>query len=154
VEGLRVTFEKSGNAASHRGGRRNASGKGAPKRNLIPSRTALDATPKLLDPHEPLFSFVAADDGCVNCADRCTNHPVGLDAGLMERLVHTALIGPESTTSLHDKHYLTIVVTSKSVHGVEWRSLGFHLVLLEVASDWAGMVISALVGNVRAIMVR
>ena len=52
---------------------------------------------------EPVLRLVAGDDGGVDRADRRSDQPVGLDPGLVQRLVDAGLIGSERPAALEDE---------------------------------------------------
>ena len=51
-------------------------------------------------------TVVAGDQAGVDGADRGADHPVRLDAGLVQRLVDAGLIGPERAAALQHQHDL------------------------------------------------
>ncbi len=50
----------------------------------------------------------AGDDGGVDRADRGADHPVGLDPGLVQRLIDADLIGAERAAALQHQHLLAV----------------------------------------------
>ena len=54
-----------------------------------------------------MFGRVAGDQCGVDGADRRADHPIGLDAGCVQCLVHTDLVGAECAAALEDQHDLT-----------------------------------------------
>ena len=71
-----------------------------------PDRALLDALPEFLQAREPVLRFIAGDEACVDRADRGADDPVGLDAGLVQRLVDARLIGAERAAALQHQHDL------------------------------------------------
>ncbi|MEY9429513.1 hypothetical protein ABIF96_006001 [Bradyrhizobium ottawaense] len=67
---------------------------------VVPDLAVGDALPEDAQRLEPLFRLVAGDDGGVDRADRDTADPVGLDAGLVQRLIDTGLVGAERAAAL------------------------------------------------------
>src|SRR6187200_1587344 len=68
------------------------------------------ALPELAQRWHAIVSLVTGDERSVDRPDRCSNHPVGFDAGLVQRLVDTGLIGAERAATLqhHDDAPRTI----------------------------------------------
>ena len=66
----------------------------------------LDLVPERVQPLEPVRRRVAADQRRVDRADRRADHPVGLDAGLVQRLVDADLVGAERAAALQHEHDL------------------------------------------------
>ncbi len=54
-----------------------------------------------------MFRRVAGDERTVDGADRGADHPVGLDARFVQRLVDADLVGAECATTLHDQNDLS-----------------------------------------------
>ena len=63
----------------------------------------LDAPPELSQLVEPILWLVAGDDGGVDRAYRRSDQPVGLDAGLVQRLVDAGLVGSQRAAALEDE---------------------------------------------------
>jgi hypothetical protein len=99
-----------------------------------------------------LCRLLAVDNGGIDWVDRCPNHPVWLDAGLMKRLADTALIDlreqhPPARQALFD--YCGKV----GIHGADRKTLRFHVVLLQFV-DSAGAMISDIRANCRSRLCR
>ena len=69
-------------------------------------RTVLHAAPELLEPLQPVGGLVAGDQAGIDGADRGADHPVRLDAGLVQRLVDADLIGAQRPAALEDQDVL------------------------------------------------
>ena len=66
-------------------------------------RSLFDAPPEFLQLAEPILRLVAGDQAGVDRADRRADHPIGLDAGLVQRLVDAGLVGAERAAALQDE---------------------------------------------------
>src|SRR5271166_1445523 len=66
-------------------------------------RGVLDAPPEISQLAEPILRLVSSDDGGVDCAYRRSDQPVGLDAGLVQRLVDAGLVRSERAAALEDE---------------------------------------------------
>ena len=66
-----------------------------------------DARPKLTKAVEAVFRRIARDQRRVDRAYRRSDHPIGLDAGLVQGLVDADLIGTERTAALQHQDDMT-----------------------------------------------
>ena len=64
------------------------------------------AAPEFAQPRQPVRGLVAGDQAGVDRADRGADHPVRLDAGLVQRLVDADLVGAERAAALQHQHDL------------------------------------------------
>ena len=71
-----------------------------------PTLLAPHPVPELLQPGQAILRLVAGDQAGVDGADRCADDPVGLDAGLVQRLIDAGLIGAERAAALEDENDL------------------------------------------------
>ena len=62
--------------------------------------------PEFLESRHPVGWIVAGDEAGVDRADRGADHPVRLDAGLMQRLVDADLVGTQRAATLQHQHDL------------------------------------------------
>ena len=63
--------------------------------------------------------MVAGDDARIDGADRRADQPVGLDAGIVQRLIDAALIGAERAAALQHEHDLPVIGVADFVGGFE-----------------------------------
>src|SRR3712207_9393074 len=61
-------------------------------------------------PRSTLFPYTTLFRSGVERADRGADHPVGLDAGLVQCLVEAGLIGAQRATALEHQHDLAEIV--------------------------------------------
>ena len=61
--------------------------------------------PEFAQSFDPPLRPIAGDQRAVDAADRCAANPTHLDLGFIKRLVHTGLIGAQSTATLEDEHH-------------------------------------------------
>ena len=66
----------------------------------------LDSAPELVQCLEAAVGGVAGNQCAVDRADRCADHPIRLDACLMQRLVDADLVGAQRAATLHDQNHL------------------------------------------------
>ena len=69
-------------------------------RRVQPDRAVGDAGPESGELFQPVFRFVAGNDGGVDGADRDPRHPVRLDPAFVQGLVDARLIGPQRAPAL------------------------------------------------------
>src|SRR6516162_8865275 len=104
-KGKRIGFEEAWNAGEQ--GRPIGRGVGEPRPvRQTPEFLALHPAPEFLQPVDAMFGLVAGDEASVDGADRRADDPIGLDPGLVERLIDTRLIGAERTAALEHEHDL------------------------------------------------
>src|SRR5262245_18242163 len=103
-----IGLEKAGNAAKHCCPVVRRVGYTRPARPA-PQFFAAHAPPKLLQPLEAVFGFIASDEARVDGADRGADDPVWLDIRLMQRLIDAGLVSAQCTAALKDQHRLTLV---------------------------------------------
>jgi hypothetical protein len=76
----------------------------------IPERSrswrAGDERPELLESRQSFGGLVAGDERSIDGSNRSSDHPVGLHACLVHRLVHTGLKRTQCAATLHDQHDL------------------------------------------------
>ena len=71
------------------------------------------------------IGFAPRDQGGVDRADRGADHPVGLDARLVQRLVHAPLVSAQRTAALQHQHHLSWQVDRlRAVHVVTPSATG------------------------------
>src|SRR5690349_10441787 len=63
----------------------------------------LDRRPEGLQLGDPVLRLIAGDEAGIDRTDRGADDPVGLDAGLMQRLVDAGLVGAERSAALQDQ---------------------------------------------------
>ena len=106
IQPARFGVKKAGNPARHGGqvGRALAS----PVKNMqrVVRRSLLDTRPEVAQPSQAVFRGVAGDQRGIDRADRRADHPVGLDAGLVQRFVDTHLVGAKRAAPLQHEHDL------------------------------------------------
>jgi hypothetical protein len=76
------------------------------ERRVAPWGLALDPLPEGAQARQPLPHLVAGDDGRVHGADRGADHPIGLDAGFVQRMIDAALVGAQGAAALKDQYRL------------------------------------------------
>jgi hypothetical protein len=76
------------------------------KWRFLPPRLVFQRSPELAQALKSLLLRIARDDAGIDRPARSPNHPVRLDAGLMERLADPALIGVESAAALEREERL------------------------------------------------
>ena len=78
------------------------------RRELVPRFEPLvgKVRPELPQPFDPALDRISGDDDAVDGADRRADHPIRLDAGVVQGLVSAGLINPWRTTALQDQHHL------------------------------------------------
>src|SRR5476649_1399836 len=69
-------------------------------------RILLHAVPELAQPLQPQLRRIAGDDGAVDGADRCADHPIRLQPRLVHGLVDAELISPQRAAALQHQHDL------------------------------------------------
>ena len=74
--------------------------------------------PELFQLVEAILGLIAGNESGINGADRRANNPIGLDSGLMQRLLDADLISAESPTSLKNKNDLSVFILPKLIHRV------------------------------------
>ena len=77
-----------------------------------------DAAPEILQTLDACVRIVTRDDAGVDRADRCADHPVGLDVSLVKRLIDACLIGAERAAALEHQHDLVLPVVQIGRGGV------------------------------------
>ena len=116
-EGHRVGLEEGRNAGGdgeHAGDQR-AEHRHRAKQAV--QRAMLHAAPEFLETREPVAGLAARDQAGVDGADRSADHPVGLDAGLVQRLVDADLVGTQRPATLEDQHALAETARHLGVPG-------------------------------------
>ena len=68
--------------------------------------TLFHQPPELTQPFEPLVRRVTGDQGRIDGANGGADHPVRLDAALVQRVVDTPLVGAQGAAALKHKHHL------------------------------------------------
>ena len=106
-EGERIGLEEAGDPGGERVPVGQARADPRQPGDGLERRRMLDAPPELAQLGEPVLRLVAGDDGGVDRADRRSDQPVGLDAGLVQRLVDAGLVGAERPAALEDEDDLT-----------------------------------------------
>ena len=80
----------------------------------MPELLERHAVPEFLQHGQTLVRRIAGDQGRVDGADRGADDPVGLDAGFVQRLVDSGLVGAERAATLEDEHDLAGVGSNHS----------------------------------------
>ena len=62
----------------------------------------LHSIPEVFETREPIFLGVAGNQARINRADRSSDDPIRLDPCLVQRLIHSGLIGAECSTTLQN----------------------------------------------------
>jgi len=70
------------------------------------ARALLDAAPEGVQTLATLLWGIAGDDRSVDRTDRRTDHPIGLDASLVQGLVNAHLEGAKGAAALQHEHDL------------------------------------------------
>ena len=111
VEGGEVDADRRHEAAEHRWARREESRNAARERGPGGEggrRQLLQAPPELAQAIESRPGPVRRDDRAVDRADRCADHPVGLEARLVHGLVDAAVVRAERAAALHHQDDLAV----------------------------------------------
>ena len=66
----------------------------------------LDPRPELVQTIDSMLRRIACDDRPIDGADRCADHPIGLDPRLVQRFVDADLVGAQRAAALQDQHDL------------------------------------------------
>ena len=105
--------------AQHRAQQRKA-------RQALDHRGLLDPAPELPQLGNSVLRPVAGDQARIDRPDRGADHPVGLDARLMHRLVDAGLIGAERAPALEDEDDLADapIETARGALSLHGASLG------------------------------
>ena len=69
-------------------------------RRVVPDLARGDALPEDLQPLQTPLRWIAGDDRRIDRADRYPAHPIRLDAGFVQRLIDTGLVGAERAAAL------------------------------------------------------
>lgn len=104
--GKRVRYEKAGNALSQRAPLRPAPIESEERALKAPVRLVLYAAPECVQPLKSVLWLVSGYKTRVDGADRGPDDPVRLDPGLLQRLIHTGLVGSQCTASLQHENDL------------------------------------------------
>src|SRR6516165_3116577 len=78
----------------------------------------LHAPPKRVQSIQPGLDRIAGDHRAVDRADRRADHPVRLNAGLMQRLIDADLIGAERTAALEHEDDLSVLFLQRFCESV------------------------------------
>lgn len=65
-----------------------------------------DALPELMQASEALFRRIACNKRTIDRTDRGANHPIGFNAGFVQRLIDAGLVGTQRTAALQYQHNL------------------------------------------------
>ena len=85
----------------------------------------LHAAPEFLQRGQAVRRLVAGDQAGVDGADRGADHPVRLDAGLVQRLVDAHLVGAQRAAALQHQHDLAETGRQCDAVGVRPGGCGF-----------------------------
>jgi len=77
------------------------------RRQLTPRfrHAAIKLCPELPQPLDPIDDFIPGDNGAIDGSNRRADHPIGLDARFMKRLVGAGLIAPRRPATLHHQYH-------------------------------------------------
>ena len=106
---------------------RKASERPAEKNIAVPRRIILHPTPEFGQRVDPLMRLIADNQTGVDGSDRCADDPIRFDAGLMQRLIDTRLIGSKGAPALEDERDLG-------------RLPSLHHPAVEIGCVWSGSV--------------
>ena len=74
--------------------------------NYYSGAVLLDLAPERLQARHAPLGRVAGDQRRIDRVDRRTDHPIGPDAGFVQRLIHTLLVGAERAAALRHQLHL------------------------------------------------
>ena len=106
AQGGQAGLKKGRDAAQHRGDVGQRVAQAQPVQRAGEGVLQLDMAPERRQLVQPPIGPIAGDQRSVDGADRCADHPVRLDAGLVQRLVHPPLVGAQGAAALQHQHHL------------------------------------------------